>query len=185
MILNNYKRILYGLKLWSGGNNASSISSNNSIFDVSNIYVLHTNGARSSYGFRTHVRNNNGTYYWYNPLCENWHVHVGDSNTPVTPDDYTLGHVMNEKVSNLTFSKSLSLDENCNSVITLTISGIAITSFNLKEVGVSVDIWDGSPSSNYPMNECYIIREVLDEPLALHSGQGFRIVLEIVENVTA
>jgi hypothetical protein len=178
VILNNYKNLLWATEQWSGSG-SGSVSSDNSMFLVENIYLHRTDNTAYSNIKPYAIRTGSGTTSWFNPLKQQWYATVGSGTTPPTPLDYKIEQEI-DNISGLTLTKASSMDENCNTVITCTITGMnnnnsAIT---ISEVGIKIkqDDW----------NQKYllIIREVLTEPLIIPAKKQFRIILEIVKNVT-
>jgi hypothetical protein len=178
VILNNYKNLLWATEQWNGSG-SDVVYPDNSMFLVENVYLHRTDNTVSKSIKPYAIKTGFSTTSWFNPLKQQWYATIGSGTTLPTPLDYKIEQEI-DNISGLTLTKASSMDENCNTVITCTITGMnnnnsAIT---ISEVGIKVKQDDWNPK--YML----IIREVLTEPLIVPANKQFRIVLEIVKNVT-
>lgn len=109
---------------------------------------------------------------------------IGTGTTVESPSDYQLNNDITSQISNLTYAKTVSTDEDYNLVTTYVITGInnSGSEQTITEAGFYVQYQAGSSSAYYM--RIYIVRKLLDTPIVVPAGGGFKITLDMVENVT-
>lgn len=115
-----------------------------------------------------------------------WNHYTGSGTTDPTIDDYAL-ETPNSGLTNLKTAVAISQDSgNYNIRTTFTCTGYNTSenSITINEIGIVKGAIVRHLTGKWGHDNILIIREVLETPLVVPAGSGYRIILEMVENVT-
>lgn len=200
MILQNFKNLLFAQRrqpYWlSNGSYKYVPLSGLTVKDLSGNdltgYCFYQNIEPTSSGYNT----SSEEYNPISPISANetttyrkWTHQVGTGTTDAAPDDYQLESDATSSFSSVQTARAINMDADGNMVTTFTLTGqnSGSEAVTITEVGVFLGAFFTASTSSYPGINQYImvIRQLLNSPITVEPGKGYRIVIEMIENVTA
>ena len=200
MILKNFKNMLYAIRVAQSNDDRGTDSS----WNYTGVTLTNLEGtARTGYATRSDVNvysslgsvtaGNNlaalGNGYTPGTIQSEWrwNHYAGFGTTDPPIDDYAL-ETPNSGLTNLKTAVAISQDSgnyNIRTTFTCTGDNTSGSSITINEIGIikgAIVYYDGQASWRH--DNILVIREVLETPLVVPAGSGYRIILEMVENVT-
>lgn len=200
MILKNFKNMLYAIRVTQSNNDTGT----NNSWNYTGVTLKNLEGAvRGGYATRSDVDVyiSLGSVAAGNNLAAlgngrdpgsiqsewRWNHYTGSGTTDPTIDDYAL-ETPNSGLTNLKTAVAISQDSgnyNIRTTFTCTGDNTSENSITINEIGIvkGAIVYNTSDAA-WRHDNILIIREVLETPLVVPAGSGYRIILEMVENVT-